>query len=76
MHTLTTGQEIQELFDDKSFEFLIDTLQDDSVKFHDRINGRKNEWIARIMLMKGLEHKWSTTSHGFFIALPIPKNSR
>lgn len=65
MYTLTTQEEIQELFDDKSLEFLIDTLKNDSETFYNKINGKENEWIARIMLMKGLEHQGSTTTHGF-----------
>ena len=67
MQTLTTDQEIQELFDDKSFEFLINTLQSDSEKFYDRINGRENEWIFRIMLIKGQEHEGLTTTQGFLL---------
>lgn len=67
MQTLTTDQEIQELFDGKSLEFLIETLQNDSEVFYNKIDGKENEWIARIMLMKGLEHYGSTTSHGFLL---------
>ncbi len=67
MQTLTTDQEIQELFDDKSFDLLIETLQRDSIVFYNKIEGKENEWIARIMLMKGLEHHGSTTSHGFLL---------
>ncbi len=67
MQTLTTDQEILELFDDKSFELLIETLQRGSIEFYNKIDGKENEWIARIMLMKGLEHHGSTTSHGFLL---------
>lgn len=67
MQTLTTDQEIQELFDYQSFEFLIKTLQRDSFVFYNKIDGKENEWIARIMLMKGLEHHGSTTSYGFLL---------
>lgn len=67
MHTLTTDQEIQELFDDKSLEFLIDTMKNDSSTYYNKINGRENEWVARIMLMKGLEHFGSTTTNGFLL---------
>jgi len=67
MQTLTTEKKIQELFDDKSFEFLIETLQNDSEVFYNKIEGKENEWIARIMLVKGLEHHGSTTSHGFLL---------
>jgi len=74
MQTLTTDQEIQELFDDKSFEFLIDILQSDSIKFFDRISVKENEWIVRIMLMKGLDHQGSTISYGFLLRYQFQKN--
>lgn len=67
MRTLTTDQEIQEHFDDKSFEFLIETLQNDSEVFYKRNDNKENEWIARIMLIKGLKHHRSSTSYGFLL---------
>lgn len=67
MRTLTTDQELQKFFDYKSFEFLIETMQEDSFEFYNKIDGKENEWIARIMLMKGLEHHGLTTSYGFLL---------
>lgn len=67
MQTLTTDQEIQEYLDYHSLEFLIETLRRDSFEFYDNCDGKENEWIARVMLMKGLEHNGSTTSFGFLL---------
>jgi hypothetical protein len=67
MHTLTTDEKIQELFDNRSYEFLIEVMQSDSIAFYDKIEGKENEWIARIMLMKGPNHVGSTTPYGFLL---------
>jgi hypothetical protein len=67
MQILTTDQEMLELFDDKSVEFLIETLQKDSFVFYNKIDGKENEWIGRVMLMEGPNHLGSTTSHGFLL---------
>lgn len=75
MQIIKTEQQQQELLDKPSLNSIIDFMQKDAPDYFNQIKGKENEWIARIVLMKGSMHDGSKIPFGYLLRYQFRKIS-
>lgn len=67
MITLKSESDIQTLLDQLSYGAIMDLMMKDCMEYSQKQEVKEMEWIPRLILSKGSDHKDSTTTYGLLV---------